>query len=104
MITEGTENQNADTDLPEDAIDDIADEGDDLPIIDDEDDADEDENEDADADPAAGSDGQPAPVSRRTARVQKLEKERDTAAQEAATLRQRLADVEASQRNDPQRA
>ena len=107
MTNAGTENQDAD--LPEDVIDDIADEGDDTSVVDDEDLDDEadDENGDAPADPdaAAAGDGEPAPqVSRRTARVQKLEKERDTAAQEAATLRQRLADVEAANRNDPQRA
>jgi hypothetical protein len=105
MLNAKTEDQTPDTEL-DDVIGDIADEGDEAPIIDDDDAVTDDEDGDATPDPnAAAGDDQPAQqVSRRTARVQKLEKERDEANQREALLRQQLADVQAAQRNDPQRA
>lgn len=94
------ENLNADQDLE---LDDAAVEDDDLPVDDDLDDADElaenseDEDPDADPDAVAASGDQPKP-SRRTIRVQKLEKERDAERQRASELQARLDGVLAAQR------
>ena len=76
---------------------------DDLPIDDEDDTDDEDEDEDDEtegkADPAAAPQGdQGKPLSRRTLRVQKLEKERDAERTRAAELQNRLNEVLMAQR------
>lgn len=99
-MPEGVENQGDDQDpIIDDAADDVADEGDDdLPVGDEGDDVEEGADPDSTDDAsAAGTNDQPA-ISRRTARVQKLEKERDTERTRAAELQGRLDGILAMQR------
>lgn len=96
-----------DKEVPEDDFEDttVNPEDDEDDVVPDPEGDEDDAEEGTETDPDAAGDEPPAKeVSRGTARVQKLAKERDAAAEEAKTLRQRLVDVEAAHRNDPARA